>query len=110
MSATRRFAVLLPLFFASLAFAQGGATGAVSGVVQDPTTSVLAGAKVNIISEATGQTVRQFTTDSSGAFTAPLLPVGSYTVEVGAAGFATTKFPGIVVRILKNDRIALPHR
>jgi hypothetical protein len=83
--------------FASLAFAQGGATGAITGTVQDPTASVLAGAGVKIISDATGAAVRQLTTDSSGAFTATLLPVGSYSVEVSAAGFATTKFSGIAV-------------
>jgi Carboxypeptidase regulatory-like domain len=106
MSITRKSAVLLlSLFFAALAFAQGGATGAITGVVQDPTASVLAGAKVNIVNEATGQTIRQFTTNSSGAFTAPLLPVGAYTVEVSAAGFATTKFPGIQVRITETTRM-----
>jgi iron complex outermembrane receptor protein len=86
-------------FFTSLAFAQGGATGAITGTVQDPTASVLGGAGVKIISDATGGAVRQLTTDSSGAFTATLLPVGSYSVEVRAAGFATTKFSGIVVRL-----------
>ena len=90
---------------ASLAFAQGGATGAITGTVQDPTASVLAGAGVKIISDSTGGAVRQLTTDSSGAFTATLLPVGSYSVEVSAAGFATTKFSGIVVRITETTRM-----
>jgi hypothetical protein len=90
---------------ASLAFAQGGATGAITGTVQDPTASVLAGAGVKIISDATGAAVRQLTTDSSGAFTATLLPVGSYSVEVSAAGFATTKFSGIAVRITETTRM-----
>ena len=73
-------------------WAQGGATGAITGTVQDASGAVLSNAKVDIVSEATGQVARHLTTDSSGAFTANLLPVGSYTVQVSASGFATTKF------------------
>jgi Carboxypeptidase regulatory-like domain len=107
MSVTQKSAVLLllSLFFASLAFAQGGATGAISGVVQDQSGAVVAGAKVSVKSEATGEVLRQITTDSSGLFTATLLPVGDYTVEVNAAGFPVTRFPGVPVRITETTRI-----
>jgi hypothetical protein len=70
--------------FSGLVLAQGGATGAITGTVQDPLGAVLSGAKVDIVSEATGQTERHLTTDSSGNFNATLLPVGSYTVQVSA--------------------------
>jgi hypothetical protein len=86
-------------------FAQGGATGAISGTVQDATGAVLAGAHVDVVSEATGQIIRQLTTDSSGIFTATLLPVGTYSVEVSDAGFATTKFPDILVKITETTRM-----
>ncbi|HKM85874.1 MAG TPA: carboxypeptidase-like regulatory domain-containing protein [Terriglobales bacterium] len=107
MSLTRKLAVLLPLslFIASLAFAQGGATGAISGVVQDSSGAVIANAKVSITSEATGEVLRQLTTNASGLFNALLLPVGTYTVEVNAAGFPVTKFPGLVVRITETTRM-----
>ena len=82
--------------------AQGGATGAISGTVRDQSGAVLAGANVAIISEATGQTIRQLKTDASGVFSAPLLPVGTYTVEVNAAGFALSKFTGVEVRITET--------
>lgn len=98
------FVILISLL-SGIAFAQGGATGAITGNVQDPTGSSVAGASVKIISEATGQSVRQITTDASGSFTANLLPVGTYSVEVNAAGFATTKFAGITVRITETSRI-----
>src|SRR5580704_11049986 len=91
--------------FNGLVLAQGGATGAITGTVQDTLGAVLSGAKVDIVSEATGQTERHLTTDSSGNFNATLLPVGSYTVQVSAAGFATTKFPGISVNITETTRI-----
>src|ERR1700688_416084 len=89
----------------AMTFAQGGATGAIGGVVQDASGAVIANAKVNIKSEATGEVLRQVTTDSSGLFTATLLPVGSYSVEVTAPGFPVTTFPGVVVRITETTRM-----
>jgi len=86
-------------------FAQGGATGAIGGAVQDASGAVIAGAKVSVKSEATGEVLREASTDASGLFTASLLPVGSYTVEVNAAGFPDTKFPGVVVRITETTRM-----
>jgi hypothetical protein len=91
--------------FSGMVFAQGGATGAVGGVVQDPTGAVIANARVSVKSEATGEVLRQVTSDASGLFTATLLPVGTYTVEVNAAGFPDTKFPGVVVRITETTRM-----
>ena len=88
-----------------MTFAQGGATGAIGGVVQDASGAVIANAKVNIKSEATGEVLRQVTTDSSGLFTATLLPVGTYSVEVTAPGFPVTTFPGVVVRITETTRM-----
>jgi hypothetical protein len=38
-------------------------------------------------------------------FTATLLPVGTYSVEVTAAGFPVTTFPGVVVRITETTRM-----
>ena len=107
MSRTRKSAVLLFvwLFAGTVAFAQGGATGAIGGVVQDASGAVIANAKVSVANEATGEAVRQVATDVSGLFTATLLPVGVYTVEVSATGFPTTKFPGIVVRITETTRM-----
>jgi hypothetical protein len=106
MSDVRRLLVLLlTLSCCSLVFAQGGATGAITGTVQDVTGSALANASVQITNEATGEKVRELTTSSAGVFTANLLPVGTYTVEVSAPGFATTKFPGVQVRITETTRI-----
>src|SRR5271157_1313100 len=107
MTMMRSFAVLmlLVLCLGALVFAQGGATGAISGVVQDASGAVIANAKVSVTSEATGEVLRQMKSDASGLFSATLLPVGNYTVEVNAAGFPDTKFPGIVVRITETTRM-----
>jgi hypothetical protein len=101
-------AVVFVLLLASavgLAFAQGGATGAISGTVQDASGAVVPKAKVEIINEATPEVVRNLTTDPSGLFTAPLLPVGSYSVQVSAAGFATRTFPGVLVQVTETTRM-----
>ena len=107
---SRKLAVigLLLAFTNVFVFAQGGATGAIVGTVQDTSGAVLSGAKVNVISEITGLTVRQLVTDSSGNFSATLLPVGSYALEVSANGFAAKKFPGIQVRITETTRVTAP--
>jgi hypothetical protein len=96
---------LLPLFLCSVVFAQGGATGAISGIVQDISGAVIANAKVTFTDDATGEVLRQITTDPTGSFIATLLPVGTYSVEVSAGGFPVTKFPGIVVRITETTRM-----
>jgi Carboxypeptidase regulatory-like domain len=102
---TSLFVLIFLLGSAEQICAQGGATGAISGTVQDPSGGVIGSAKVEIVSEATGQVVRDLTTDSSGSFTATLLPVGSYSVGVSAAGFARTKFSGVLVRVTETTRM-----
>ncbi len=108
MSSVRMRLLALALCFAcvtGILFAQGGATGAISGVVQDTSGAVIAGAKVNIKNDATGELLRQATTDSSGLFSATLLPVGTYTIEISAHGFPDTTVPGVVVRITETTRM-----
>jgi hypothetical protein len=88
--------------------AQGGATGAISGAVQDKNGGAVAGAKVTLVDENTKATIRTETTDSSGLFTLTLLPAGSYTIQVSATGFADAKAPGIIVRVTETTRATLP--
>ena len=97
MARSGKLAVVVAMVcFSGLALAQGGATGAVTGTVQDASGAVISGANVNVINESTGQVLRQARTDSSGTFTATLLPVGNYSLEVSAPGFATSKVSGII--------------
>lgn len=108
MNSLRKMMVASSLFtamFSGMLFGQGGATGAISGLVQDASGAVIANAKIAVKNEGTGEVLRQFTTDSSGSFVATLLPVGAYSVEVTASGFPATTFPGIMVRITETTRM-----
>ena len=58
------------------------------GTVTDPTTAVVAGAKVTLKNEGTGVT-RSVTTNSDGNYSFPDLPVGTYRIEVESPGFKT---------------------
>ena len=86
-----------------LAFGQGGATGAISGTVQDQSSGVVPKAKVEISGVA--GTVRNVETDGSGNFTAPLLTVGTYTVVITAPGFAETRLLSVDVSVTETTRL-----
>src|ERR1700723_961844 len=77
------FAVLL----AGNTFGQTPGTGAISGIVYDPTNRVIANAEVLADNEATHLS-RQVVTTAEGVFRVPLLPAGIYAVTVNAPGFA----------------------
>ncbi|HEV3512604.1 MAG TPA: TonB-dependent receptor [Candidatus Sulfotelmatobacter sp.] len=87
------------------AFGQGGATGAISGTVQDPSGALVTNADVRIVNQETGLLERALKTGPDGAFTAPLLPVGTYTVGVQAPGFNQAQFKDIVVRVTETTRM-----
>src|SRR5246127_5527449 len=88
------------------AFAQGGATGAITGTVQDQSGAVVANADVRIINQDTGEVVRATKTDATGSFTVTLLRASTYTVNISSAGFQEGKFPDIVVRVTETTRIS----
>ncbi len=91
--------------FAVASFGQGGATGAISGTVQDASGAFVPAAEVRITDQDTGVVLRTVKTDASGSFTATLLPVGTYTVTVHSAGFAEGKFPDILVTVTETTRL-----
>src|SRR5271165_4783251 len=68
----------------------GQATGSFSGNVLDKSGSGVPGATIIATSQGTGLT-RDTKTDSTGHYLLPLLPVGTYTVHVDAAGFQSAE-------------------
>ena len=91
-------AVLAMFFFvlAAKALGQTPGTGAISGVVYDPSNRVIANAEILTVNEATDVS-RSVVTSVEGVFRFPLLPPGSYTVKVKATGFAEHSSQSILV-------------
>jgi len=87
--------------------AQGGATGAISGVVVDSSGSTVADAEVQIIATATESVVRKINTTTDGSFVATLIPPGSYSVVVNKSGFSQAKAEGIDVRVTETTRVTI---
>src|SRR5438270_3519562 len=105
----RAASILLSLLFLMAlpanVFAQGGATGAITGTVTDPTGAVVPNAEVRIVNKGTGEVARVVKTEPSGVFNAPLLPVGNYDITVSAPGFASGTVADVVVRITETTRM-----
>ena len=93
--------VVLPLS----AHAQGGATGAINGVVVDSAGTAVAGAQVEVSASGSGSALRTVISDASGNFTVPSLPVGAYDVAVRASGFSTSKYNNVAVRLTETTRL-----
>lgn len=78
------------------AYAQ--ATSQISGTVSDASGAVIAGAQVTATQTTTGIT-RSVTSDSSGVYTLPSLPLGPYRLEVKKEGFTTFVQTGILLQV-----------
>lgn len=86
-SSTFCLIVLFCVFSASLVSAQSAASATIVGQVADSQGAVITSATVTATNTATG--IKHSTkTTSSGNYTIPNLPPGSYTVKVEAASFA----------------------
>ncbi len=73
-------------------YAQSSAS--LSGTVLDPNSRPLPGAAVAARNEGTGA-VQKMTSDGQGKYSFANLPAGSYTIQVDASGFNTSKRAGV---------------
>src|ERR1700685_2058385 len=74
--------LLLPTFVS----AQSVITGGLTGIVTDPSGSVIAGATVNLQNQSTSA-VQTTTTGAAGAYQFTLLKPGTYVVTISQTGF-----------------------
>ena len=103
---TRLIALGIVLLASSrLILAQGGATGAITGSVQDQTGAFVAAAEVRITNQDTNQLVRTVKTGADGSFAAPLFPAGTYSVVIQSPGFAEATIQNVVVRVTETTRL-----
>jgi Carboxypeptidase regulatory-like domain len=79
-------------------WAQGGATGAITGTVKDSTGAVIAGANVSVMEEQTGSAVA-VKTQADGAFFVPQLLPATYRVTAESAGFKRLVIDGLKVDV-----------
>src|SRR5215469_148185 len=86
---------LLLAFLSSGAWAQG-IFATLTGIVTDPSQSVVPNAKVTL-KDANSGSERQTVTNAEGYFTFASVPVGTYNVSIEAQGFQTYKADGITL-------------
>jgi hypothetical protein len=106
----RRLAFLGALLALLLAMSGGlnaqTATGQITGTVRDTTGAVMTQAKVTVTSQLTGLT-RTVTTNETGTYSFPLLPVGLYSVTAEQTGFNQAKRSDIQLNVDQVLRIDL---
>jgi Carboxypeptidase regulatory-like domain/TonB dependent receptor-like, beta-barrel len=89
--------LLLALVAATAAHAQVEAiNGSIRGRVADPNGAAVPSATITAKNTATGYT-RSVDSGTDGYYVLPGLPLGSYTVTIEKAGFATLEHPGVVL-------------
>jgi hypothetical protein len=79
------------------AWAQSGATGALTVTVTDPSGGAIGGATVTVTN--VGGVSRTLTTNDNGSGTFAQLPPGAYHVSISASGFATVEVPSVTVNV-----------
>ncbi len=87
---------LLLLIVGAAAWAQS--SGTISGIVTDPSGAYIPGATITAQNEATGQK-RATVSGSGGNYQIVSLPIGTYKVDVAAAGFQTKVVDGVRVQV-----------
>src|SRR5450759_1892332 len=80
-------------------------SGTISGTILDPSGATVPNAKVTITNTDRNQVVRTITTDATGAYSAPLIPVGQYSVKVEVKGFKTETRTGIALNVSDDLKI-----
>jgi len=100
---TMKRTLLLLASTAALVLAQSF-TGSILGTVKDSTGAVIPQAQIVIANVGTGART-EARTDSSGAYIAPLLQPGNYSVEVSAPGFKKFHQDGIVLQVQQQARV-----
>src|ERR1700733_3027020 len=106
-SARVRFSIMFFAFLTLSTFLHAQLVGGtIAGDVVDPNNAAVVGARVQIRNEETGG-VRELVTAQGGAFSAPSIPVGRYTLSVDQDGFAPLKRTGIGLTVGQSIEVHL---
>ena len=102
---------LMMFVLAGLLLGFGGAaiaqvvTGTISGTVKDSSGAVVPNATVTLMNTDQNQVVRTVKSDANGEYSAPLLPLGSYSVSAAANQFKTAIVTGVQLHV--NDQLTI---
>ncbi len=95
------YLAIFSIFFLGLSVHAFGQEATILGTVTDSSGSVVPNVMVTLTQSETGE-ARSSTTNDTGQYVAPGLPIGHYTVTVKAAGFGPVERTGVTVNV--NDR------
>jgi Carboxypeptidase regulatory-like domain/TonB-dependent Receptor Plug Domain len=96
-------AVVVLLLFATSTILAQETTGTILGTVTDPSGALVANASITLTQTDRNAVIRTLKTDKNGAYNAPQLPIGHYSITIEAKGFKTTTESGIVLNV--NDKL-----
>ena len=99
-------AVAVAVFVVCLPLMPQSNEGRISGTVFDQSGGAIAGAMVTVTDVARGVS-RPLTADSVGAYSAPNLQPGTYTVRAEANGFQATQHTDVLLEVGKDIRVDL---
>lgn len=94
----KTLSLLISVLLLGVVAAFGATGGSIAGTVTDSTGSVISGAfvvAINVDTHITSST----TTNASGSYSFPDLPVGHYTIQIRAQGFSNFQETGIVLDV-----------
>lgn len=105
IGSTLLFILILSLADAALAQSEAG-SAAMEGTISAPDGKVITRAQIAIRNQETGY-LRSLTSNERGQYQASVLPVGFYTIEVRATGFAPIRRESIQLSVGQAQRVDL---
>jgi Carboxypeptidase regulatory-like domain/TonB-dependent Receptor Plug Domain/TonB dependent receptor len=105
LALVRNFVLTSIFFLSALAIIGNAQTfrGTILGTVTDTSGAAVSGATVSVKNTGTGL-LRTVTTDDDGNYSAPELPIGTYSVTVEKSGFKSGLISGISVEVSTERR------
>jgi hypothetical protein len=101
----RLFSVFLLAAVGAACLVAQDISGSIGGTVLDASGGGVGNAKVTVTNTDRNVVVRTVTTDTTGTYSVPLIPIGNYSVKVDAAGFKSETQTGIVLNV--NDDLKI---
>ena len=94
------------VLLSATAFGQGSSAASLGGTITDASGGVLRGATVAVANVDTG-IVSRTTTNNSGVYNFPSLPIGNYEVTVEASGFTPAKRTGLRLGVGSSANLSI---